>query len=370
MNNSTNSHYTPLPQPTIVTEHNWANGTLPLASVRCITYNHGKYIESAIKSFLIQKTTFPIQIAIYDDASTDGTSEIVRQYQEKYPDLIHAVLQKENQHSKGVKPSRLIGHLIKGKYVASCEGDDYWIDELKLEKQVGFLEENSDYSLCHSEYDLDNQVHGKYTKKYGLTMGWNFDLTDDMPARVLNREYEITTCTTCYPRELRERIRSENAPDFDPKFKMGDTQFFFHLARHGKIKYFPESMAVYRKVAGSATSFDNKLKRYRFLENAYLMKCEVAERHKLEDLLPRIHNKYVPLLANLAKRNLDRKGFLEYTKKADLYNINLGWKTKLWKILSKNSITFKSATFLAQIKRLGSSVINVRVSKGSWDRMT
>ena len=106
----------------------------PLVSICCITYNHEKFIKDAIEGFLMQKTDFPIEILIHDDASTDGTTEIIKKYEKEYPDLIHAVYQTENQYSQGKKVFPILANQASGKYIALCEGDDYWTDPLKLQK--------------------------------------------------------------------------------------------------------------------------------------------------------------------------------------------------------------------------------------------
>ena len=112
-----------------------------LVSICCITYNHEKYIRDAIEGFLMQKTDFPFEVLIHDDASTDGTADIIREYETKYPDIIKPIYQTENQYSKGIKISATYNYpRAKGKYIALCEGDDYWIDPYKLQKQVDFLE--------------------------------------------------------------------------------------------------------------------------------------------------------------------------------------------------------------------------------------
>ena len=96
-------NYTPLAKPLRITEHNWPEGTVPLVSITCITYNHVNFIRDAIEGFLMQETTFPVEILIHDDASNDGTAEIVREYDARYPQLIKAIYQTENQYSRGKK---------------------------------------------------------------------------------------------------------------------------------------------------------------------------------------------------------------------------------------------------------------------------
>jgi len=129
-----------------------------MVSIDCITYNHEDYIRDTIDSFLMQKTNFNYEILIHDDASTDRTAEIITEYQKKYPDIIKPIFQKQNQYSQGVKHiSYKFNHTrAKGKYIAFCEGDDYWIDENKLQKQVDFLETNPECTFCfHNAIVLD-----------------------------------------------------------------------------------------------------------------------------------------------------------------------------------------------------------------------
>lgn len=111
-----------------------------IVSIICICFNHEKYISNTIDSFLMQKTTFNFEILIHDDASTDKSQEIIQNYTNRYPKIIKTVLQKNNQYSQGLVPYNIIKKLAKGKYIAFCEGDDYWTDPLKLQKQVDYLE--------------------------------------------------------------------------------------------------------------------------------------------------------------------------------------------------------------------------------------
>ena len=132
---------------------NWGvdNADNPLVSVRCITYNHEPYIAQALDGFLMQKTNFPFEVIVHDDASTDKTADVIREYEKKYPKIIKPIYQTENQYSKrDGSIGRVMNAACKGKYIAICEGDDYWIDENKLQLQVEFLEKNPEYGMCFS----------------------------------------------------------------------------------------------------------------------------------------------------------------------------------------------------------------------------
>lgn len=122
----------------------------PIVSICCITYNHAPFIKECLDGFLMQETTFPVEILIHDDASTDGTDDIIREYAAKFPDKIFPLYEEENKFSHGYagKMDLFNYERAKGKYIAYCEGDDHWTDPLKLQKQVDFLESHPEYSVC------------------------------------------------------------------------------------------------------------------------------------------------------------------------------------------------------------------------------
>ena len=120
-----------------------------MVTVICLAYNHAKYIRDALEGFVSQRTTFPFEVLVHDDASTDGTDLIIKEFQSKYPDIIKPVFQKENQYSKGISISQAFLYpLIQGKYAALCEGDDYWTDPYKLQKQFEALESHPESDIC------------------------------------------------------------------------------------------------------------------------------------------------------------------------------------------------------------------------------
>lgn len=138
------------------------SGSVPLVSVICTTFNHERFIEDAIRGFLLQKTTFPLEIILHDDASTDNTRSIISRYAAEYPSIIRPVFQKENQYSKGVMMLLHATGYARGEYVAFCEGDDYWISGDKLQIQLEALREQPDCEICfHPAVKTIKEVPGE-----------------------------------------------------------------------------------------------------------------------------------------------------------------------------------------------------------------
>ena len=142
----------------------------PLLSICCIAYNQEDYIENTIQGFLIQKTNFRYEIIIHDDASDDNTGNIIRKYAKEEPDLFIPIYQVENKYSKMIKPlQNFVFPKVQGKYIALCEGDDYWTDPYKLQKQIDFLESNPGYGMVHTDCDLYYQKEGKFIQNRNRT---------------------------------------------------------------------------------------------------------------------------------------------------------------------------------------------------------
>jgi glycosyltransferase involved in cell wall biosynthesis len=120
-----------------------------LVSILCATYNHRDFIEAALNGFLGQVASFPFEIIVRDDASTDGTAEVLQEYAKRYPHIIRTVFEKENQYSQGIKHQSVTYPLAKGKFIALCDGDDYWLDPMKLQKQYDFLTGHPEYVICY-----------------------------------------------------------------------------------------------------------------------------------------------------------------------------------------------------------------------------
>lgn len=219
---------------------------LPLVTIHCLTYNHEPYICQCLEGVVMQKTNFKFEAIVHDDASTDKTVEIIRRFAEKYPEIIKPIYETENQYSKGAESlSRIINEHTHGKYVAICEGDDYWIDSLKLQKQVDFLESNPDYGIVCGKAKCFIQQKQKFLP---LTLGSNKVSFNEM---LLNNS--VCTLTTMYRRCLFNKYLIEIQPN-SKKWLMGDYPLWIWMAYNSKIKFFDEIFAVYRVLQESASN--------------------------------------------------------------------------------------------------------------------
>ena len=231
----------------------------PKVTIWCSTYNHEHFIQKCLDGFLIQKTNFPLEIIVHDDASSDKTPEIIRLNKNKYPNIIIPIFQEENQFSKD--PAHLIKTCFKvscRKYIALCEGDDYWTDPYKLQKQVDFLESNLDYSLvCHNVEVIGDVKQDKYID----------EVKDFYTAEELARgEISIPTLSVVF------RNYDLCYPDFLSLTPIGDFPLFVLISQNGKIKYFPDVMGARRvHEDGLWSSADKSAKLSALLTTIYFM---------------------------------------------------------------------------------------------------
>ena len=220
--------------------------TSPLmVTIRCCTYNHEPYIRQCLEGFVMQKTNFRFEAIVHDDASTDGTAAIIREYAKKYPDIIKPIFETENQYSKrDGSLRRIMDAHTHGKYVAICEGDDYWIDPLKLQKQVDLLEENGDVSIIYTGFKtvdslgniMQRPVYEKYKQK---------SFSGDILKELLHSGNFILTLTTCFRREVFESRIIKSAP-----INL-DYLLFLVAASMGNAVYLQEETGCYRYVENS-----------------------------------------------------------------------------------------------------------------------
>jgi glycosyltransferase involved in cell wall biosynthesis len=224
-----------------------------VVSICCFTYNHAPFIRQCLDGFIMQQTTFPIEILIHDDASTDDTAVIIREYEANYPELIKPIYQTENQYSKGVYVSQYNFSRTQGKYIAFCEGDDYWTDPYKLQKQVDFLESNPDYGICYTKVKEYSQKQKRFLRRT-----WGAPVS--LKALIIGNV--VPTLTICARTELILKYIEEIKPE-TKDWKIGDCPLLIWFIQNSKIYFIDEFSGVYRILVNSAvhkTSFEESIK--------------------------------------------------------------------------------------------------------------
>lgn len=227
-------------------------------SILCLTYNHEKYIRDAMEGMLSQETDFAYEIIVHDDASTDGTADILREYAEKYPDRIRPVLQTENQYSRNVYIfSTFLVPLVRGKYIAMCEGDDYWTDPHKLQLQYDIMERNPQCSMCVHKI-RQREGNGPLLSRYRPDFELEEGPLDTRQFLAIRRQYPFQTASFFMRSELFIDMEM-NPPAFRKAADVGDEPRLLFMAAHGSIYYLPRCMSVYRIFsAGSWSSVYKK----------------------------------------------------------------------------------------------------------------
>lgn len=299
-----------------------------MVSVFCISFNQAKYIEQCLDSLVVQKTNFRYEIIVHDDCSTDGTIEIIEDFQKKYPELIKPILQTENQYSKGIRTIMATFMIPKasGKYIAICEGDDYWADEYKLQKQVDFLEKHSDYGLIYGKVRPFYQELSKFGKEIGKKV--------INVKQLIKKGNVIPTCSVLFRKELYVRYINEIKPA-EKGWLMGDYPMNLWFMCNSKIKFFPQVMGVYRILNKSASHSDNLDFLIRFSQSTNDILMFFKEQYKIPITLPD-HVMFTKFCYYLAKN--DREQIL---KNADFSKLpNLSFKAKLKLFIFKRDLLY------------------------------
>lgn len=230
----------------------------PLVSVVSITYNHEAYIRDCLEGFLMQKTDFPIEVIIHDDASTDHTADIIREYYEKRPDLFYLIIEKENQYYRKDILVPLFRQ-AQGKYVALCEGDDYWIDPLKLQSQFDFMETHSGYSICFHNTIIKDMRNNQTRECYSKIPDCDFSLD----AIILNIVPFMKTASIFFRSDLVSLI-----PEYQKGSPVGDFPLAICMANNGKAHYINRVMSVYRFCSATGSwsyyTYSNKSKQLHY----------------------------------------------------------------------------------------------------------
>lgn len=229
-----------------------------MVSISCIAYNHEPYIARALNSFLMQKTSFKYEILIHDDASTDGTARIIKEYADRYPDMIKPMYQKENQYSKGI--SNISGTFnfprAEGKYIAMCEGDDYWIDDQKLQMQVDYMEAHPVCTMCFHAARIESEDHALRDTQVRPYRG-NRVCT---PEEVIDKRANYPTASLMFPAFLARKL-----PKYYFECPVGDVPIHIFMASKGEVYYIDRKMSVYQQ--GVSVSWSTQMEQGNYKEN-------------------------------------------------------------------------------------------------------
>lgn len=256
--------------------------------VQCITYNQSKYIEDTLKGFAMQQTNFPFVCCIYDDASTDGEQEVLKRWIENHcnsesvesydhpltiilmasdkdnPNCIYAIhLQKVNTWGKPEKQEMMSHWEKRCEYIALCEGDDYWIDPLKLQKQVDFLDENPGYVMVYTNAK-------KYYQREDRLVEWNYGQQDNSYESLLLHN-PVPTLTALYKQVAVADYHNIIRPQ-ERSWLLGDYPIWLWLSLQGKIKFLPENSGIYRVLNESASHFKDYEPAKRFMLSSISVK--------------------------------------------------------------------------------------------------
>ncbi len=279
----------------------------PKVSILCTAYNHGAYIRAALEGFVSQVTDFPFEVVVHDDASTDGTADIIREYEQLYPQIVRPIYQTENQYSRERgRVTRLVHAAARGTYLAMCEGDDYWIDPHKLQDQVGMLQKDPSLAGCFSD---------AWSETDGVREPFHPLINDALRAAggtdldgILLENF-IPTASMLMPRD---RLLPPPPQLFTSP--AGDWVIQVHLAKQGRLGYLDRKTAVRRRHVGGAVSMKS------MAQNTILT---AACLRSIRSMVPPVnHDRIDERIAHHHRRVLDR-----YLSAGDLRTARHVWST-------------------------------------------
>jgi glycosyltransferase involved in cell wall biosynthesis len=254
----------------------------PLVSVKMLTYNHAPYISRAIEGVINQKTCYPFELVIGEDFSTDGTREIVHDYQKRFPDIIRVITSEQNVGVK--KNNKRTTDACRGKYITICEGDDYWHHPEKIQMQAEYLEDHPDCGLVYTSFDV---LHIKPEKRINDYLKYRkFNIPEDIDISSIVNYFHVSagimTCTVMIDRATVNLVRDADPYlHMSPAFLMGDIQMWAEISIHKKVHYIPKSTATYVISPSSMTRNRDVVKQARFNLSAAKIYLYLCQKHKL-----------------------------------------------------------------------------------------
>ena len=308
----------------------------PLVSILCQTYNHELFIRQCLDGILMQKTNFLFDVLIHDDASQDNTAFVIKEYQAKYPTIIRPVYQQENQFSQGKKVfSGIQLPRVKAKYIAVCEGDDYWTDPLKLQKQIDFLEQNPGYGLIYSKVRCFDQAKNKFEKRLWGGPATHFD-------ELIHRN-TIPTLTVAFRSDICKQYIEEFRPE-ESDWKLGDYPTWLFIALKSKLFFSNEVTGVYRVTNNSLSHNLDFKKQENYIRSIYKVKICFLNFSGREYSVENIEEELVECLGTNALLKNNR--LLAYDYFCQLRKLTV--KSRIKALVSKSS--FLTAIYIRILK--------------------
>lgn len=270
------------------------NNEIITVSVCMITYNHELYIKDALEGVLMQENNFSIELVIGEDNSTDNTRQICKEYASKYSQIKLLPLEK----NLGVIQNFLRTlKSCKGEFIALCDGDDYWTDPLKLQKQVAFLQDNKEYGLVYTDALIYDQESESFTNTFNYYSAEK-SVSGNIFHKLIFKNF-IQTLTSLSRREsMMDALDCLENSIFS--FKMGDYPLWLEISRVSKVKYIDDITAVYRVLANSASSRNDIVKRYEFDQSVFEVQLYFCKKYKIFDTQKIIESNYYRFLCNKA----------------------------------------------------------------------
>lgn len=343
----------------------------PFVYVDCITFNHAPYIVDAMNGFCMQETTFPYVCALIDDASTDGEQDVIREYLHEHFDLgdnncfrneetddyrlifaqhktnkncyFAAIFLKYNHYSTGKSKLEYVSEWVKSsKFVAFCEGDDYWTDSNKLQRQVNILDSHREYGLVYTQANIFEQVHEQVVGVWGRQT----ELQD-----ILFGKSAIPTLSVCLRSDIYlEYLKSQIAA---PKWVLGDVPLWLYVIYYSKVYFIPQVMGTYRLLIESASHSEDFDKRVNFIHGAFMCRQYYANIYCGKSIARKVAKIRIQ---NLLSLSFQYDKYLKYSVLKDLV-FNRIFDVKWWMLA------------LFSKCKLGRNIVNKKrnlSSKTSW----
>lgn len=300
-------------------------------SVSLITYNQEEFIAQTIESIVNQKHGYSYELIIGDDASHDRTPKIIKEYAEKYPDIIKPIF---NQSNMGILKnfSNVLSH-CKGKYIMECAGDDWWLPG-KVQKQISFMEENPDVGMCYGK--VQAYKNGRKSAEFEGVKRETFD-------ELLYKGNIIPAVTVCYRREVYEKYVKDIKPDTQ-NWLMEDYPMWLYMSHESKIRFLNEKFACYRILPGSASHNTNNIEKNLAFQKSFWNIQDFFSRRYLDKQFEPFNEHYVRALIYVSEKNrkLAKKEFLQ-SGRNDL-------KTKIYIVICSSGVLFALLGMYRKIK--------------------